>query len=263
MKIRSLIFDMDGVLWKDRSPIMPLEPLFDRLNQVGIRYTFATNNSTQTPQQYQKKLKSFGVDILPEQVITSGTTLASMMAGQFPSGGPVFIIGEEGLFNILKQFGFYYQEENVIAVAAGMDRTLTYEKLKKASLNIQAGASFYFSNIDPTFPSPEGKIPGAGSILAALETACGEKAIIPGKPQPYMFENALKWLNTRPEETLVIGDRLDTDILGGINAKCKTALVLSGVTSKEELQNNAIQPDFTFDHIGTLIDYFIENDWDI
>lgn len=263
MQIKSLIFDMDGVLWRDQTPLGDLKKLFEQIDVSGIKVAFATNNSSKTPQQYQKKLADFGVQVSADQVFTSGTTLASMILEKLPEGGPVFIIGEEGLVKILQNHGFYHQEKNVLAVAGGLDFAINYEKLKKASLLVQSGVPFFFTNIDPTFPTPHGNIPGAGSILAALETASGVKAITPGKPEPYMFLNALKWLKTSPEQTLVIGDRVDTDILGGIKANCKTALVLSGVTSEEDLKSHPIQPDFIFINIEQLITSFVKQSWKI
>ncbi len=263
MKLRSMIFDMDGVLWKDQTPLTNLKKLFNKIEAAGIQFVFATNNSTKTPTEYQKKLADFGVYISPDQVITSGTNLAAMLREKFPDGGPLYIIGENGLIEILKEYGFYFQDSSVLAVAGGMDRSVTYDQLKKATILINHGSPFYFTNPDPSYPSPEGNIPGAGAIKIAIEAATGVKAITLGKPEPFMFLNALKCLKSTPQETLVIGDRLDTDILGGLKAGCKTALVLTGVTTKEELESSTIQPDYVYQTVDDLVSSLEVINWEM
>ncbi len=263
MKIKAIIFDMDGVLWKEDTPLTNLKSLFHQINSAGIRYAFATNNSTKTPHEYQKKFAEFGAAVHSDQVITSGTNLAAVLRETFPNGGPLYIIGESGLVEILKTAGFSRQETGVLAVVGGLDRTLTYAHLKQATLLINQGIPFYFTNPDPSFPSPAGNIPGAGAIMLAIEAAAGVKAITPGKPEPFMFLNALKVLKSIPQETLVVGDRLDTDILGGLRAGCKTALVLSGVTSQEEINPSAIKPDLIYPDVTHLINSLIQLNWEL
>ncbi len=253
---------MDGVLWKENTPLADLNKIFQTLDLNNITYVFATNNSMKTPKSYQDKLSEFGVIVSKEQIITSGTTLANHMKKYFPDGGPVFIIGESGLIEPLKRNGFFHQSENVIAVAGGLDKTIDYVKLSQATLNLSDGnVSFFFSNIDPTYPSPQGNIPGAGSILAILETASNRKAVVTGKPEPFMFQQALNILQTKPDETLVIGDRLTTDILGGINAHCKTALLFSGVTDQTDLDSSNIKPDIISADITSIIEEMMKTEW--
>ena len=255
---------MDGVLWKENTPLADLSKIFQNLDSKNISYVFATNNSMKTPKSYQDKLSEFGVIVSQEQIITSGTTLAKYMKQYFPDGGPVFIIGEAGLIEPLNQIGFFHQAENVIAVAGGLDKTINYEKLSQATLNLSdENVSFFFSNIDPTYPSPKGNIPGAGSILAILETASNRKAVVTGKPEKFMFQQALDFLGKQPNETLVIGDRLTTDILGGINAQCKTALLLSGVTNKADLNASNIKPDIISADITSIIEEMMKTEWKI
>ena len=181
-----------------------------------------------------KKWHHFGVNLNKEQVVNSSMALAHLLLKKFPQGGPVYIIGENGLKTALAEAGFFHSEEKVIAVIGSMDRTIDFWKLKRATLLIRAGIPFYFTNPDRTFPTPEGLIPGAGAILAALEAATDVKAIIAGKPAPALFDLALERLGTLPEHTLAVGDRLETDILGGQNVGCKTAAVLSGVLTEAE-----------------------------
>jgi len=233
-EIKALILDMDGVLWRENSAIGDLPWIFDRFTALDLRVILATNNGTRTPEQYIQKISSFGVNVKKEQIINSAMAVTHLLKKRFPNGGRVYILGEVGLSAALNEAGFFHAEENVIAVIGGMDRAIDFEKIKRATLLIRSGAAFYFTNPDKTYPTPEGLIPGAGSILAALEVASDVNAIIAGKPSPALFEFALERLGTAPEFTLVVGDRLETDILGGQRANCKTALVLSGVATIAE-----------------------------
>lgn len=261
--IKALIFDMDGVLWRDQTPIVNLEWVFNQLDRYELQYAFATNNSTKTPSEYTQKLKQYNIKVNKDQIFTSGTTLVKMLKEKYPAGGPVHILGENGLREPLIEAGFFQSDENILAVVGGLDRQITYEKLKNATLHLQTNVDFYYTNADSTFPTPEGKIPGAGSILAALETASGKKAVLCGKPEPKMMEHALSYLNTSPESTLVVGDRIDTDILGGINANCRTAMVLSGISSRADLENFSFKPDFIHDNLMDLVNFLITNNWTI
>ncbi len=254
---------MDGVLWRDQTPIGDLGEIFRLLQFHKIKYAFATNNSTKSPSDYQDTLRRFGISSKEDQVITSATTLAKMLKEKFPNGGPVHIIGENGLREALQKNGFHHRDQDVFAVVGGLDRQINYEKLKLATLLLRQEVDFYYTNADTTFPTPEGIIPGAGSILRALEVGSGRNAILAGKPKPKMFEIAMKIINASAESTLVIGDRLDTDILGGLEAKCITALVLTGISTSEDLINLAYKPHFVFENLSDLVDYFNMNNWEI
>ncbi|NPV40769.1 MAG: HAD-IIA family hydrolase [Anaerolineae bacterium] len=252
--IKAAILDMDGVLWRMNTPIIDLPKLFTNFEQHGIKVMLATNNGTATIDGYVKKLSGFGVEFDKTQVVTSAMALAFLLKKHYPSGGPLYILGESALIETLAELGFYHSEEKPLAVAAGLDRAFTYEKIKNASLMIQKGLPFYFTNPDPTYPTPEGIIPGAGTLLAALETASGVKAQLAGKPLPFLFEVCLERLECTAEETLVVGDRLDTDILGGQASGCKTALVLTGISSREEGEAWNPKPDLILDKISDLFD---------
>lgn len=232
--INALILDMDGVLWRADQPIGNLPAIFDLIEQKGMRFTLATNNSTRTVGMYQEKLRKFGVDVQAHQVITSTVATASYLKSKYPNGGAVHIIGEEGLINTLNEAGFKHTDSDVLAVVVGLDTTISYEKLRRATLLIRHGAPFIGTNPDKTYPTPEGQAPGAGSLLAALQASTGISPLIIGKPKPEMFTQAMISMGTSPTETLVVGDRLETDILGGQNANCRTAIVLSGVTAEHE-----------------------------
>jgi 4-nitrophenyl phosphatase len=253
-QIKALILDMDGVLWRDDQPIGDLPKIFSRINKLGFKYVLATNNSSKTPQKYQEKLSDFGVNIKLSQIITSSMAVAVMLKEKYPSGGPVFILGEDGLKSALFDQGFYHQEKDCLAVAAGLDRTISYEKFSKATLLIRSGAKFYGTNPDKTYPSPLGLVPGAGAVLAFLQTSTGVDPIVAGKPQPYLFNLALKKMEVQSSQTISIGDRIETDIIGGRNAGCLTALVTSGVCTLEDLKKSSQNPDFIAEDLTSLLD---------
>lgn len=242
-KIQAAILDMDGVLWRDDQAIGNLPEIFTWFERRGWKITLATNNATKSVRQYLEKLRRFGVSLEPSQIVNSAQAAAYYLRQRFPQGGSIYVIGEDALVQTLAQEGFSPSENDALAVVVGMDRELTYEKLKRGCLLIRAGALFIGTNPDRTFPTPEGLIPGAGALLAALEAATGVQPVIVGKPAPEMYRVALQRMGVFPENTLVIGDRLETDIAGAQAIGCRTALVLSGVTSAREAQAWTPPPD--------------------
>ena len=255
-ELEGIILDMDGVLWKGSQPLVDLPVLFTLIEERGWKVLGMTNNSTRTPTYYLSKLESFGVELENWQVINSSETTAYYLKEKFPQGGGVYMIGERGLRTALKDQGFYLIEDGgqrePMAVVAGMDRNLTYKKIEKAARFIRGGTPFLGTNPDKTYPTPEGLAPGAGVVLAAIEAASGVQPMVMGKPQQRMYRVAFDRLSCSPEKTLVVGDRLETDILGAQNAGCHSALVLSGVTSKEDLRNWTQAPDLVGDDVLTL-----------
>ncbi len=249
----ALILDMDGVLWQDRLPIGDLPLIFSRISALGLQYTFATNNSTRTIDQYQRRLGSFGIPSEAWQIVTSSVAAAELLARRFPEGGPVFVIGEAGIEEALALRGFFPSNKDALAVVAGADRGINFDKLRQATLLIRNGVPFYGTNPDRTFPTPEGLIPGAGAILAAIQTATDVPPIIAGKPEKAMLEICLNRMSTSPLETLVVGDRLETDILSGQACGCRTALVLSGVTSPLQAAAWQPAPDLIINDLSALI----------
>jgi 4-nitrophenyl phosphatase len=242
--IKSLILDMDGVLWKADAPIGNLPRIFDRIKERGLNVTFATNNGSRTPEQYVERLAGFGVQIETWQVVTSALTLAYLLGQRFPSGGPIFAIGEAGVLKALRDKGFeplsVEDAEKAQAVVMGIDRQITFNKIAEATLLVRRGVPFYATNPDKTFPTPRGEIPGAGAWQSVVITATDVQPISAGKPAPALLELARERLGTEKHETLVVGDRLETDILGGQNAGMPVAFVLSGVGSK--IEGQAWQP---------------------
>ncbi len=236
--IQSLILDMDGVLWCGDAPIGDLPLIFGQIRARGLKFAFATNNGSRTPEQYAERLAMFGVQVEPWQVVTSALGVANLLAREFPSGGPVFAIGGMGVMNALREKGFELlgveEAEKAQAVVMGVDLQINFEKMREATLLVRRGAPFYATNPDKTFPTPRGEIPGAGAWISVIVTATGIEPIYAGKPAPYLLELARERLGTGNEETLVVGDRLETDIAGGQAAGMPVALVLSGVSTREQ-----------------------------
>jgi 4-nitrophenyl phosphatase len=255
--IKALILDMDGVIWKADAPIGDLPAIFKRIRERGLKFVFATNNGTKTPEEYQKKLSELGVEIESSQVVTSALGIAFMLSQKYPRGTKIFMIGEEGIKNALKEKGFEIvgitNAEEAEVVVMGIDREINFQKIAEATLLVRAGKPFYTTNTDRTFPTPRGEIPGSGAWVSIIQTATGIEPIVAGKPFPYLMELSLERLGTKKEETLVVGDRLETDILAGQTVGCPVALVLSGVSSKEEADVWKPKIDLTANDLAELV----------
>jgi 4-nitrophenyl phosphatase len=238
--IKALILDMDGVLWKGDAPIGDLPSIFGRIANLGLKVVFATNNGTRSPQQYVERLAGYGVNIEPWQVVTSSLCAAHLLQQKFPKGGPLFAIGEQGLVEALLEKNFKLLSTDdapeAQAVVMGIDRRISFEKMREATLLVRAGKPFFGTNPDKTFPTPRGEIPGAGAWISVIVTATDVEPIYAGKPYPYMIELALERLGLPKEQALVVGDRLETDIAAGQAAGCPSALVLSGVSTRQQAE---------------------------
>lgn len=256
--LRALLLDLDGVLWSDTHPIGDLPRNFKRIANLGLAALLVSNNSARSVTDTLKKAASFGLTLQPEQVLHASQVTAHYLSQQYPQGGAVYIIGEAGLRATLEAAGFQHQPEaeigSVIAVIAGIDWNITYDKLAQATLHIRAGAPFIGTNPDATYPTPRGLIPGAGSILAALQTATDVAPHIMGKPMPPIFHAALQRLNVQPEQALMVGDRLETDIAGAQRVGIPSALVLSGVTTLQQAQQWQPAPHFIAADLSGLLD---------
>jgi len=251
--IKNLIIDMDGVLYRGRRALPGAKEFLGHLEERRTTYTLVTNNATRTPEEFVALLKEMGIEASPRRILTSALATADYLANLLPKGARLYLIGEEGLYSALAARGFEFGERNVEAVVVGMDRQLTYEKLKSATIAIRQGARFIGTNSDKSFPAEETLVPGAGAILAAIEAATGVQPTVIGKPQPILFQMALQRMGATGKETAVIGDRLETDILGGQRCGLTTILLLTGVTQKEDLAKSEIQPDYTFESLTQLV----------
>lgn len=255
--IKALILDMDGVIWRGDAPIGDLPAIFQRIRARGLKYVFATNNSTKTSEQYVARLKEFGVEAEPWQVVTSSQAAVHVMAQKFPTGTKVLMIGEDGIRVPLEQKGFEVVSlENAPqaqVVVMGMDRGVSFEKLSEATLLIRKGIKFYATNMDKTFPTPRGQIPGAGAWISVITTATNVEPIVAGKPFRFLMDLSLEKLGTKVGETVVIGDRLETDIAAGQAVGCPTALVLSGVSTKAQAEAWKPKIDIIVNDLASLI----------
>ncbi len=261
--IKGLIIDMDGVLWHGNNPIDGLNLFFETLRELKIPFILATNNASLTQQQYIDKLAKFDVAVTADEILTSSMATAKYLDEKLSEKQRrVFVIGEEGLKQPLQEYGFTLTElyqvdqpqkgivgQGADLVVSGLDRQLTWDKLATATLNIKAGAQFFATNADTTLPTELGEVMGNGGVLAALEASTGVTAKAIGKPEPILYEQALSILGTTAEETLAIGDRLDTDILGAVNANMRSILVLTGVSQQEDVDNSSYKPTWILQNI--------------
>ena len=263
--IRALILDMDGVLWHGQNAIPGLVEFFQALEELKISFILATNNASSTPDQYVKKLAEMGVTVNKNQILTSGIATALYLSEKVnPANTRVFVVGEEGAKQPLIDQGFTLtalyevnKDSDIVKkgadfVVCGKDHTLTWDKLATATLNIRAGAQFIGTNGDTTLPTELGITHGNGAILAALEVATGVKPTIIGKPEPIMYQQALALLNAEPTATVAIGDRLDTDILGAVRTGIRSVMVLTGVSTQDDLKDSDFQPTWVMSDIGEL-----------
>lgn len=250
--IKGLLIDMDGVLYRGHEPISGGASFITFLRQRRIPFLLLTNNSSLTPGQYVAKLADMGIEVCAEEILTSAQATARYLAQREPEGARVYMIGREGLRQALVEQGFTLVEEGADYVVVGWDWELTFAQLKRATLLIRAGAHFIATNPDRTFPSEEGIIPGNGAILAALEAATDVQPLVVGKPEPAIFHLALTQLGLDAQGAAVLGDRLETDVVGGQRMGLITLLVLSGVTDRKELSQSPIQPDLVFENVAHL-----------
>ncbi|HOV30269.1 MAG TPA: HAD-IIA family hydrolase [Anaerolineaceae bacterium] len=256
-ELKGLILDMDGVLWKDSKPIGDLPYIFKGISDLGLKVVFATNNATKSIDEYQQKLASFGVQVEPEQIITSAIAAAKYLQQHYPSGIWVYVVGSASLKDMIHQHGFQVcddaERNSAQVVLVAMDTSLTYEKIRNAATQIRQGADFIATNMDATFPTPQGLLPGAGACVAAIATAAEKQPLLIGKPQTLMYELAFQTLGFAPHEVMAIGDRLETDIAGAQKAGCLAGLVLSGVTDVTKAHHWQPQPDLIARDLTELI----------
>lgn len=252
--LRGFIMDMDGVLYRGNAPTPGLVDFFRSLDARGLRFLLLTNNSTTLPEGYVQKLAAMGVRVPPEAILTSGGVALAYLRGRYPAGTRLYGVCMEPLRRLLLDgAGYEWDEETPQVVISSGDWAVTYEKLRRACLAIRAGADWVATNTDKTLPTEEGLVPGAGALIAALEVATDRRPVALGKPELPMMEQALARLGLAAGEVAMIGDRLDTDILGGINAGLATIMVLTGVSTRAEAEGGAIAPDYIVEDLPALL----------
>ncbi len=254
---KAFIFDMDGVLYRGRSPLPGVADLFNALTLRGVPFLLATNNSMATPASYVLRMAEMGVEVAESQIQTSATATRDYLLGEIDPTSRILIVGMPALGEQIFT-GTSFQpvtddpDEHVDAVVVGLDLEFTYARLRRASDAIREGAKYVATNADGTLPHETGMQPGAGSIVAAISAASGKSPIVVGKPETLMMLKGIEQLGVRPEEAVMVGDRLDTDILSGHRASLKTALVLTGVSQRPDLAHAEILPDYVFADLPAL-----------
>ena len=256
LAVKGVISDMDGVLWRGETALPGLVEFFEFLEERGIPLVLATNNSSKAPEDYLEKLARMGITRHPaSQIVTSGTATLGYLRAHYPTGTTVHILGGDGLKRLTVEAGFELVEDDrpTQVVVAGIDFNLTYDRLRRAARHILRGADFIGTNADAAIPFPDGLAPGAGSILSALITATGREPLVIGKPGKPMFEAGLEILGTQPGETIMLGDRLDTDVMGANQAGLHSILMLTGVVTADQITASASQPSTICADLPALI----------
>ncbi len=250
--LRALLIDMDGVLWVGNQALPGVAALLSFLDAHQIRYVLVSNNATRRADYTVARMKEMGIAVSPADILTTADATPRWLTQKMPEVKRVYVIGESALCDALREANIEIVERAADAVVVGLDRELTYEKLKRATLEIRSGAKFIATNADRTLPTEEGLTPGSGSLIAALIAATDTEPLVIGKPARPMFDLALEMTRTSIQETAMLGDRLDTDIDGAADIGLKTILVLTGVSTRAEAQQNRVKPDLIVQDLPTL-----------
>jgi NagD protein len=244
--------DMDGVLVHEGVPVPGAQEFISALQKSGKRYLVLTNNSIYTPRDLQARLRTGGIDVPAESIWTSALATAQFLERQRP-GGTAHVVGEAGLTTALHQIGYVLTDSDPDYVVLGETRTYSFTAITKAIRLINNGARFIATNPDPTGPSSEGALPATGAVAALITKATGVEPYFVGKPNPLMMRSALNAVNGHSEKTAMIGDRMDTDIVAGIEAGLETILVLSGVTGRHQVDRFPYRPSRVVDSVADLV----------
>jgi NagD protein len=250
---------MDGVLYRGNELIPGADRFVRQLRARNIPFRFLTNNSQRTRRDVVAKLARMGIEVEEEHIFTCAMATARFLAQQ-KKAGTAFVIGEGGLLNALHQNGYAIEDHDVIGVVVGEGRTFNLELVESAVRMILGGAKLIATNLDPNCPTPNGLRPGCGAMVAMLEAATGAKAFSVGKPSPVMMRAARKELGLATDETTIIGDTMETDILGGVQLGFHTILVLSGGTRREDLPRYAYRPEQVIESVAVLADFLERSD---
>jgi 4-nitrophenyl phosphatase len=247
--IKAVIFDLDGTLYIGRTAIAGAREKLAELRAGGVKTLMLTNGATRSREGIVGKLAGMGIKANVDETYCTAYFLARYISREHP-GKKAYVVGEKGIFEEFSALGIETVEKGADLVVVGLDRALTYQKLADAMRELNNGALLIASNHDATFPTDEGMMPGAGAIVAAIEAASGKKAVVLGKPGDFAFRMIMEDHGLAKEELLMVGDRLDTDIMFARNCGIKSALVLSGVSKKNEIKE--VKPDYVFDSVANL-----------
>lgn len=257
-RYKGILADLDGTVNRGKLLIDGAHQVYAELSRMGIRWLFLSNNATSLAADLADRILKLGLAVTAEQFVNSASAVFHTVKKSY-QGTRIMVIGEPKLIEGARQAGAIIEEDPLKAeiVLVALDKGFTYEKLKWAHIAIQNGAAFWATNLDATFPVPEGFLPGAGSVVASIATAAGRPPDkVFGKPEPDMAFLALDILGLPAEACLVVGDRMETDVLFARNAGMDSALVLSGATSREDLAYFDYAPDYVFESIAEIQELF-------
>jgi NagD protein len=248
---KNYITDMDGVLVSGRTMIPGADRFIERLKARGAEYLVLTNNALYTPGDLAHRLRTIGLDIPPERIFTSAMATAHFLHSQKPDG-TAFVVGESGLTEAIHNVGYVITDHAPDYVVLGETNTYNYEFITKAVRLVADGAHFIATNPDPSGPTDKGIVPACGAMAALIEKASGFTAFFIGKPNPLMMRTALNYLDVHSEDTVMVGDRMDTDIIAGVESGLETILVLTGVTRREDVTRFPYQPTRILDSVADI-----------
>jgi NagD protein len=251
--IESWLTDMDGVLIHEGVPIPGADAFVKRLRESGKPFLVLTNNSIYTARDLHARLQRMGLDVPVENIWTSALATAKFLDDQRP-GGTAYVIGEAGLTTALHDIGYVLTDHEPDYVVLGETRTYSFEAMTKAVRLIKGGARFIATNPDETGPSAEGPLPATGAVAALITKATGKQPYFAGKPNPLMMRTGLNAIGAHSETSAMIGDRMDTDVLAGLEAGMVTYLVLTGLTTREEIEQYPFRPSRIVDSIADLVE---------
>jgi NagD protein len=251
--VESWLTDMDGVLVHEETAIPGAAEFIARLQEAGRRFLVLTNNSIFTPRDLRARLLQSGLDLPEAAIWTSALATAQFLDDQRPQGS-AYVIGESGLTTALHEIGYTMTARNPDYVVLGETRTYSFEAITTAIRLIERGARFIATNPDVTGPTPDGSLPATGSVAALIRTATGVAPYFVGKPNPLMMRSALNRIEAHSETTVMVGDRMETDVVAGLEAGLRTVLVLTGSTRREDVDRSPFRPTQVVDSIADLID---------
>ena len=251
--IESWLMDMDGVLVREQTVISGADRFVARLREIGRPFLVLTNNSMYTPRDLAARLLAIGLDVPEDRIWTSAMATATFLDDQRPNGS-AFVVGETGLTTALHASGYTLTDRNLDYVVLGETRTYSFDHISRAIRLIAAGARFIATNRDSVGPTPDGPLPATGSVAALISRATGVEPYFVGKPNPLMMRSALNAIDAHSETSAMVGDRMDTDIVSGLEAGMHTVLVLTGITSRAEAERFPFRPSRIVDSIADLVD---------
>ena len=251
-EIECWLTDMDGVLVHENQALPGAPELIQQWRDDGTPFLVLTNNSIYTPRDLAARLRTSGLDVPEESIWTSALATADFLRQQMP-GGSAYVIGEAGLTTALHEAGFIMTDTKPDYVVVGETRSYSFDAITKAVRLIGAGARFIATNPDATGPSAEGPLPATGAVTAMITKATGREPYVVGKPNPMMFRSALNRIGAHSENTAMIGDRMDTDVIAGIEAGLHTILVLTGISDTAEIERYPFRPDEILSGVHELV----------